>query len=884
MAYFWGNEDYSSAGDNFLFTAKLYEGKDEHDEECLWNAAASYRFGSTEVEAARWAEKINQVEGELTVEQQREKVPSANPKNALPEVCQKFVYASREYGRTFREGNPEQEHHLEDMYYWEGTLMMAFDCYDSGRDALARIVDLEYVPAYDESIDVKSRARIAMMIGESWFDQHYYRKSAEWFRKAASLADVGCELEEKALANAASADFTSMAINEPIYELAEDEELPPEIREQLVASAEGYLQVGRDNLNQPDVAVNAFKKAGSIYASQLMDYENAALAYHELAENYPDHPDVDEVLFSEALSYYKLEQWGRAAVVFESILTNSVTGTPQEPIALFTSGECYENLKNWDNAARVFIRYGEDYREGGSPDGVIDSFFRAGHAYIKLGDDITGREYLVRCTEEYEYYNAQPGIEVSYDNPAKAYMEIGNLLFEEYLKIEISGDFFELLEENSPLIQKSARKLTMMNELVEIYGRCAKAADLEINFGGRFMAGQVYENFYTAMTGMDIRVDGLEALPLDQQEMYYEALDTVMVQFEEMARANGQDQAVNVYEYILMTASEHGEDNKWVDKARERLVDLVPDMYMQYAPIGTRQGVDRRGATIWELVGMRIYSEYINIAGMAPVAPVYDDIPVDDGPTEFPLYDKFGEALYDEVGNPLMNTGGWEAVYDSTGNPLLDAAGQPVFNDSNNTTDLFTEMGLPAYESAGSGGDSSVFPLYDKFGEALYDEASQPLMNTGGWEAVYDKFGEPLLDAAGEPVFNDPNNSPDLFTEMGLPAYGGGDTSYDDTSYDDTTYDDVTDPPLDDTTDDGTSDDTTDDGTADSASGGTRQAYDRLGYPLFDSAGNPLYDTAGGEEVYDEFGNPLLDDMGVMVTNVAGSPDLYDENGELLYP
>jgi len=886
MAYFWGNEDYSSAGDNFLFTAKLYEGKNEHDEECLWNAAASYRFGSAEMEATRWEDKLNRPPEELSVEQQRNKVPSENPMTALPEVCQKFVYASREYGRTFREGNPDQGHNLNDMYHWEGNLMMAFDCYDSGREALERIVDLEYVPAYDADTDVMSRSRIAMKIADSWYDQHYYRKSAEWYRKAAALADVGCEMESTALANAASADFTSQLINEPIYELGEDEELPPEIREQLAISAEGYLQVGRDNLGQPEIALNAYKKAGSIYASQLMDYENAALVYHELAENFPDHPDVDEVLYSEALSYYKLEQWDRAAVVFESILTNSITGTPQEPRALFTAGECYENVKDWKNAARVFIRYGEDYRNGDSPDGVIDSYFRAGHAYIKLGDDITGREYLVKCTEEYEYFNAQAGIEVSYDNPAKAYMEIGNLLFEEYLEIEIAGDFSDLTNENSPLLVASQDKFAMMNELGEIYGRCAKAADLEINFGGRFMAGQVFENFYTSINGMDIRLDGIESLPADQQDMYMEALDTVMVQFNTWAQEYGRDMAVTVYENILKTASEHGEDNKWVDKARQRLVDLVPGRYMQYMPIGTREGVDRRGATIWELTGTRIYSEYINISGMAPVEPVYDDVPVDDTPTEFPLYDKFGSPLYDEAMNPLMNTGGWEAVYDSTGNPLLDAAGQAVFNDSNNTTDLFTEMGMPAYESTGGGGDSDSFPLYDKFGEALYDEAMNPLMNTGGWEAVYDKFGEPLLDAAGQPVFNDPNNSSDLFTEMGMPAYSGGsDSSYDDAvdDYEDTTVD----PPLDDVADDtidDIADDTVDDDTTDSSSGGTRQAYDRLGYPLFDSANNPLYDTAGGEEVYDEFGNPLLDDMGVPVTNVAGSPDLYDESGELLYP
>ncbi|HDR06664.1 MAG TPA: tetratricopeptide repeat protein, partial [Candidatus Coatesbacteria bacterium] len=177
MSYYSVGE-YMKAGDNFMLTAgttkvDLYPGKTEFKEQSLWYAAAAYKFGSDELEKARWEEKISRPQPELTLEELRQKIPSKNPRDVLPDVCKKFVWASREYGRIFKEGNPEAEHDLEKLYYWEGNLMMAFDCFDSGRDALARIVDLDFVPAYDPDPTKMNRAQIAFRIGESWFDQHY---------------------------------------------------------------------------------------------------------------------------------------------------------------------------------------------------------------------------------------------------------------------------------------------------------------------------------------------------------------------------------------------------------------------------------------------------------------------------------------------------------------------------------------------------------------------------------------------------------------------------------------------------------------------------------------------------------------------------------------
>jgi len=636
--------DFAKAGDNFMLTAgtssvDLYPGKTEFKEESLWYAAAAYKYGSDEFEKARWEEKINQPQVELTLDQQREKIPSKNPRDVLPDVCKKFVWASREYGRIFKEGNPEAEHDLEKLYFWEGNLMMAFDCFDSGRDALARIVDLDFVPAYDSDPAKMNRAQIAFRIGESWYDQHYYWRAAEWYRKAAALADTGSELEEMALNNAAAAEITAVDLGVPRVEIAEGEEeveLPPEIRAQLEESAQSYLRVARENLYNPDIAVKAFNNAGYIYAVQLKDYEQAIVAYHELSENFPDHPDADKALFSEALAYFELEEWYEAANIFEQVLDNAITPTDQEPAALFKAGECYEKLKNWSNAQRTFTLYGQRYRDTGVPDQVVDSYYRAGHASLKLGDVETGRELLFECTKVYEDFSKRPDVEVNFDIPAKAYVEIGDLLFGDYAAITLEGDLMDL----DPLVQTATKKYGMMNELAEIYGRASKAVDLEVNLSARYKAGLVYEQFYLTVSRMKISFAQLDKLMEENpdyaaeiEEIVMEQLAEFQAQMDSWAAENGLNKAIQVYELILLNAEERGEVNQWVQKAKERLVDLVPQAYMLYPPIGVKTGMDDLGASIWDYTGVRMYSQTVDIAGMAP-EPVIEETPIEETPID----------------------------------------------------------------------------------------------------------------------------------------------------------------------------------------------------------------------------------------------------------
>jgi tetratricopeptide (TPR) repeat protein len=246
---------------------------------------------------------------------------------------------------------------------------------------------------------------------------------------------------------------------------------------------------------------------------------------------------------------------------------------------LFKAGECYEKLGNWTKAREIFTLYNQRYRETGVPDLVVESYYRAGCASLKLGDAETGRDLLFECTKVYEDFNAKPGVEVNFDIPAKAYIELGDMLFDDYVAITLEGDLMDL----DPLVQVATRKYGMMNELTEIYGRAAGSSDLELCFSARYKAGLVYEMFYLAVNQMELSFATLDRLMEENPEEAAEIEEVAVAQLNEFqttmdawAKENGLERAIQVYEYIIRSAEEHGETNQWVQMAEERLEALIP--------------------------------------------------------------------------------------------------------------------------------------------------------------------------------------------------------------------------------------------------------------------------------------------------------------------
>jgi replicative superfamily II helicase len=196
-----------------------------------------------------------------------------------------------------------------------------------------------------------------------------------------------------------------------------------------------------------------------------------------------------------------------------------------------------------------------------------------------LGKVEEGRELLLECVDAYKDFNSRPGVEVNFDIPAKAYIELGDLLFDNYAAITLEGDLMDL----DPLVQTATKKYGLMNELAELYGRAARAADTEVNFSARYKAGLVYELFYRTVSQMKLSFATLDQLmeenpdeAAELEEIVMEQLAEFQAQMDSWAEENGLNKAIQVYEFIIRSAEEHGETNQWVLKAKERLAEIVP--------------------------------------------------------------------------------------------------------------------------------------------------------------------------------------------------------------------------------------------------------------------------------------------------------------------
>ncbi|MCK4593068.1 hypothetical protein KAU45_01110, partial [bacterium] len=201
----------------------------------------------------------------------------------------------------------------------------------------------------------------------------------------------------------------------------------------------------------------------------------------------------------------------------------------------------------------------------------------------------------------------------------------------------------------------------------------------------RYKAGLVYEQFYLTVTRMKISFATLDQLMEENPDYALEIEEIVMEQLAEFqatmdawAAENGLDRAIRVYEFIILTAEQRAETNEWVVNAKERLVDLVPQAYMHYPPIGQKVGMDDLGASIWDFEGVRFYSQTADIEALAPPEPEPEAELIEEGVEGLEEIEGAEEGVEEveteglEEGTPESIE---EAVYEASTDEGLEAEG-----------------------------------------------------------------------------------------------------------------------------------------------------------------------------------------------------------------
>ncbi|MBD3393675.1 MAG: tetratricopeptide repeat protein, partial [Chitinivibrionales bacterium] len=172
--------------------------------------------------------------------------------------------------------------------------------------------------------------------------------------------------------------------------------------EKWIPAAEAFEQVwkGSGDEEQKEEARKLMLQARYLFAKQLLDsksYENAALAYLKIEEDYPGSDYGDVVLFSAAEAYEKMEAWLKACDAYRLLYTR-YPKSKLAPDALFNAATAYEKAEKYDKAAETYEMLVARYTKS---DKAKDGLFNLGFCYEKMGELEKMAEANERYTELY---------------------------------------------------------------------------------------------------------------------------------------------------------------------------------------------------------------------------------------------------------------------------------------------------------------------------------------------------------------------------------------------------------------------------------------------------------------------------------------------------
>lgn len=160
---------------------------------------------------------------------------------------------------------------------------------------------------------------------------------------------------------------------------------------------EGIRQVKRVTEEGTDARGDARLMLAVLYQREKM-YREALQMYEKMSY---DHPRNYLLLLEIASLYSSLNQWSRAAEVYDTVLERHRTGQPgysQIPLAriLYTSGEAHERS---DQPEEALSRYSEAGAIGGGDRGTYMAQLKAGGILLRLHRNDEARNCYLRVAE-----------------------------------------------------------------------------------------------------------------------------------------------------------------------------------------------------------------------------------------------------------------------------------------------------------------------------------------------------------------------------------------------------------------------------------------------------------------------------------------------------
>ena len=369
----------------------------------------------------------------------------------------------------------------------------------------------------------------AMNLAQSYFDGGHYEQAEVWFKTIIENFPDSTRYIEKAQKLAISSRF----------KIAEARSAEGKAEE-----AATILSKIADDADDPKFQVRALFEAGNQY-QKAGEPTLAALAFEELAKKFPNEELADEALYKAAAIRESGEEWSLAAADYLR-LVDTHPGSKFAMRALKNAAQCYETIEDWYAAQTVYKRFAETFTD--SPDDVIECLFKTGEMAYKAGNFTEASDQFKMTLAKFNEYEDK-GKDVDYYFVAQAQFMLGEILFEDYKKIELTPPF-------KPSLRKKIQKF---NQVLAAYKNTLSFQVADWSTAASYKIGMAFEELVRAF----IEAPPPPGLKKEEIQLYRNTLAESAKPYKK--------QALLAYKRNVEQAEANHIQNSWITESKKRI-------------------------------------------------------------------------------------------------------------------------------------------------------------------------------------------------------------------------------------------------------------------------------------------------------------------------
>jgi TolA-binding protein len=349
---------------------------------------------------------------------------------------------------------------------------------------------------------------------------------------------------------------------------ADDTVAQQEIKDRIASSIYKQGEAARDAGELESAVAHFTRLGGAVPDSDIRataEYDAAAVLITMAAwgratsvletfrRDYPDSAFAEDITQKLAVSYQETGNSAKAAAEFEKIASAPASSDEVRREALWKASELYKESATVASEERVLVDIVERY-----PNPLSESI-EARFRLLEIAEANGNSALRTQRLEDLVYVDATAGSQRSDRTrylAAKASLELAEPIRRSFVVMKVK----------QPLADSMKLKKSLMEDVLEAYGRAAAYGVAEVTTAATFRLGEAYQQFSRDLMESE-RPGSLDEMALEQYDML---LEEQTFPFEE--------KAIELYQANAARAAD-GVYDQWVRKSFDALAGLMPARY-----------------------------------------------------------------------------------------------------------------------------------------------------------------------------------------------------------------------------------------------------------------------------------------------------------------